>query len=312
MAVCNILWADDQIDSLCDEQTKTLFERFEVKVAGAFRNAKDLCEYIEERGCKGIDAIVVDANFPADEWEANKERDISGLITVSQVINQYKDKCPFILYTGRRDLVSEGAFKYFFNNNYVVMKGESPLLLVDKIKEAIALQSSTEWTVRTKYGEVLDICSRFDDKCAATSKALITKILVGVLENKIEEKQTYFNQLRQEIFEKMQTQFEKQMICPQGLTLNNFKDYLKGTLKGYGNHKHCPKALSEELQYVIKTIQDGSHDADNLKLGVSNYVREKRNCMMIHSLVFGTIDIIVWAIEYLECSDEERNADFWQ
>ncbi len=312
MSVCNILWADDQIDSLCDEKARTLLERYGVRVVAAFRNAEDLCGYLEKHGCSGIDAIVVDANFPSDEWEANNERDISGLIRVSQVIDRYKDKCPFILYTGRRDLVSEGAFKYFFNNNYIVMKGESTSLLVDKIKEVVALQASTEWVVRTKYGAVLDICSKFDAKCAAQSRVLVTKLLAGILENRIEDKQIYFNQLRQEVFEKMHKGFEKQKICPPGLQLNQFKDYLIGNLKGYGNRNHT-EALKEELQYVIKTIQDGSHDASNAKLGVSNYVKETSNCMMLHSVVFGTIDILVWAVGYLnKHTDLEENVDFWE
>ena len=66
-----------------------------------------------------IDAVIVDANFPFDTFQANKERDTMGLKKVAQWVENPQFDYPFILYTGRRALIrgqDKELFEYFLEH----------------------------------------------------------------------------------------------------------------------------------------------------------------------------------------------------
>lgn len=73
----NIVWADDEIDSLYDDVAKKIFRAAGINVIRTFVNAQMLKDFLTETENK-IHAIVVDANFPWKEYQPNNEKDRMG------------------------------------------------------------------------------------------------------------------------------------------------------------------------------------------------------------------------------------------
>ena len=108
-------------------------------------------------------------------------------------------------------------------------------------------------------------------------------------------------------------------IAPEGLSLNDFSRFLclnevevKG--KKYKLTKEVlPKALHMLMQYVIRMVQDGSHEGPNLQYGVHRFVSEKKDTLIIPSILFAIIELISWFVPYLAMNtDVQQNLSNWQ
>jgi hypothetical protein len=67
------------------------------------------------------------------------------------------------------------------------------------------------------------------------------------------------------------------------------------------------------MQYVVRMVQDGSHDMSNLQYGVHRFVSENKDTLIIQSLLFAIIELVSWFILYLEAhTDIQKNLANWQ
>lgn len=315
--VYNIVWADDEIDSLYDDIAKKLFRASGINVIKAFVNAKSLKAFLGETNSP-IHAVVVDANFPWEEFKANKEQDRMGLVKVSQWV-EYFD-FPFILFTGRKDLISgEEAeqFEYFTSNDLVVYKNpaEGIMPLINKIKDTVEFRNSTEWIIDNQYRMELECFKTIDSINNGHSYPLVRGLLIKGRDNTIMNAESYFNDIRTDVLGLMNSTAANYGIVPPDLSLNDFSYFL--CLKSNKFSVIEPimdQALSGVLQYVVTMTQDGSHGKESgLRFHIHDYVREKRDTLILKSIIFAVIELMSRFMEYLvNHTDVERNRMKWK
>ena len=83
----HIIWADDEIDALMDENSMKLLSKQHVEVVKC-NNAAMLEEKLKNVYYR-IDAVIVDANFTAKEYTPD-EKDVSGLRRAMRLMGEYK------------------------------------------------------------------------------------------------------------------------------------------------------------------------------------------------------------------------------
>lgn len=325
----NIVWADDEIDTIFDELTQYKFVKSDVKVVKTFSNAKSLKDYIDNP-TEHIDAIVVDANFPYEQFIANQEKDTLGLQMVSQWINSLKDKYAFILYTGRRNLIEDEIgktiFSYFHENNLIVTKNPATGLsdLIAKIKLEVDGRNSPEWIVNNLYEKQLECFLTFDKICEqklglkSKSYELILGLLSKSISGELIDTERYLNDIRCDVFDNINSLAAHFGIVPPKLSLNDFSRLLcnmnvdsdKSKGKKYAlKVKVLDEALYEPMRYVLRMIQDGSH---NTPEHVRQYIATNNDTILIRSIMFTTIEIMFWFMNYLcEHTDVEINKLNW-
>lgn len=76
MNVYNIVWADDEIDDLLDDETVDELKEQGFNIVGMAHNGKELEQLLEKP--KMVDAVIVDANFNESDTHISSERDTSG------------------------------------------------------------------------------------------------------------------------------------------------------------------------------------------------------------------------------------------
>lgn len=315
--VYNIVWADDEIDSLYDDIAKKLFRASGINVIKAFVNAKSLKAFLGETNSP-IHAVVVDANFPWEEFKANKEQDRMGLVKVSQWVENFD--FPFILFTGRKDLISgEEAeqFEYFTSNDLVVYKNpaEGIMPLINKIKDTVEFRNSTEWIIDNQYRMELECFKTIDSINNGHSYPLVRGLLIKGRDNTIMNAESYFNDIRTDVLGLMNSTAAIFGIVPPDLSLNDFSYFL--CLKSNKFSVIEPimdQALSGVLQYVVTMTQDGSHGKESgLRFHIHDYVREKKDTLILKSIIFAVIELMNRFMEYVvNHTDVERNRMKWK
>lgn len=311
-----IVWADDDVFTLCNKQMLDYLQDKAIDVLERCINAKSLREYMQKAKPGTIDAVVVDANFPFDTFQANKERDTMGLKKVAQWVENPQFDYPFILYTGRRDLINgedKELFEYFIDNQYVVYKDATKGVpaLIAKIKETVDRRYSTAGVMLDHFNKELECAKVFDEICKGRSYPLLLDLLVKSHDNTLEAPQRCLNDIRAEILDKMLSKATECFIVPPGLSLNDFSRLIcKGSLKTnesenestvYSFRKSVlPTGLSMAMEYVVKTTQDGSHYGDKLRYQVRQYIGDSNNVNLIRSLLYAVLELMKWFMLYLE------------
>ena len=309
-----IIWADDEIDALLDENSKALLSKQHVDVVKC-NNAAMLEEKLKNVSHR-IDAVIVDANFTARDFTPSNETIVSGLRKAMMLIGEYKH-LPFYLYTQRinlSDLVDEDELSYFKDNNAIFFKGNGLLPLLDRIKNDVDKINSAEFQIDNQYKKELEYFQIFDKLCDAKSYNLIRELLVQSREGSLTGTEKYFNQFRSEILENMNAKAAHFGIVPEGLSHNNFSLFLCSKAEKYKlNEEVLPKALHMIMQYVVRLVQDGSHKRANLQYEVHQFVSENKDTLIIQSLLFAIIELISWFIPYLAMhTDKQQNLANWQ
>lgn len=308
-----IIWADDEIDALLDEDGKALLSTQHVDVVKC-NNAAMLEEKLKNVSHR-IDAVIVDANFTARDFTPSDERIVSGLRRAMQLREGYKH-IPFYLYTQRpnpSDLVDEDELSYFKDNNAIFFKGNGLLPLLDRIKKDVDKINSAEFRIDNHFKKELDFFKIFDKQCNAKSSHLIRELLIQSREGSLTGTERYFNQFRSEILENMNAVAAHFGIVPEGLSLNNFSLFLCSKADNYKlNEEVLPKALHMIMQYVVRMVQDGSHKRANLQYEVHQFVSENKDTLIIQSLLFAIIELMSWFIPYLAMhTDKQQNLAHW-
>lgn len=317
--IYRIIWADDEIDALLDENSKALLSKQHVEVIKC-NNAAMLEEKLKNVNHR-IDAVIVDANFTINDFTPSKETIISGLRRAMQLMEGYKH-LPFYLYTQRvnlSDLVEdERELSYFKDNNAIFYKGNGLLPLLYRIKNDVDKINSAEFQIDNQYEKELKYFLVFDKQCKAKSHDLIRELLIQSREGSLTCTERYFNQFRSEILENMKAVAAHFGIVPEGLSLNDYSRFLclqevKVNEEKYKLNKEVlPRALHLLLEHIVKMVQDCSHKRD-IRYGVHQFISENKDTLIIQSLLFAIIELISWFIPYLVMhTDKQQNLANWQ
>ena len=311
--IYRIIWADDEIDALLDENSKALISKQHVEVIKC-NNAAMLEEKLKNVNHR-IDAVIVDANFTVRDFTPSNETVVSGLRKAMMLIGEYKH-LPFYLYTQRvnlSDLVDEDELCYFKDNDAIFFKSNGLLPLLDRIKNDVDNYNSAAFQIDNLFKKELNFFQIFDKQCNAKSYNLIRELLIQSREGALTGAEDYFNQFRSKILENMNAVAAHFGIVPEGLSLNDFSRFLCSKAEKYKLKKEIlPKALHMLMEYVVRMVQDGSHKRGNIQYGVHQFVSENKDTLIIQSLLFATIELMSWFIPYLATNtDIQKNSANW-
>ena len=108
----NIIWADDEIDDLLDEDTIEDLKSNGFKVLGMAHDGQELELYLDQYS-EMVDAVIVDANFNESDMEIKSERDTSGLTFARSLYTHKLSKSvPFFIFTNRSDELLKEIYQY--------------------------------------------------------------------------------------------------------------------------------------------------------------------------------------------------------
>ena len=316
--IYRIIWADDEIDALLDENSKALLSNQHVEVIKC-NNAAMLEEKLKNVNHR-IDAVIVDANFTVRDFTPSNETVVSGLRKAMMLIGEYKH-LPFYLYTQRvnlSDLVDEDELCYFKDNDAIFFKSNGLLPLLDRIKNDVDNYNSAAFQIDNLFKKELNYFQIFDKQCNAKSYNLIRELLIQSREGALIGTEKYFNQFRSEILENMKVVATHFGIAPEGLSLNDFSRFICLKEVEVKDEKHklnkevLPRALHLLMGHVVMMVQDGSHKRD-IRYGVHQFVSENKDTFIIQSLLYAIIELISWFIPYLAThADKQLNSANWQ
>ena len=315
--VYNIIWADDEIDTLIDERVIEDLKKKEFNLIGVARNGIELELRMKENN--NIDAVIVDANFNETDTRIVSERDTSGLTYARSLYHRYEKKLPFFLYSGRSEELLKEIYQFnqaflsdfprherWFSKNHREEYDE----MLNKIKVVVDEVKSPRFILRNRYTFELNAASLFDAEDA------ILDFLVRDYTNTLGEIVEPFVMIRR-ITECLFDQCAKlKLIPPINDNINGTSKYFK-----FGEYKKdkvvqyrmlgtplMPKPMAVALDYMVDITQDASHSKEGLKYKVDEYYKQTKDVMLLRSVAYILIDVIKWfATTALAHNDKEIN-----
>lgn len=299
--VFNIIWLDDEIDSLYKKHKGELFDAGITVLGKGAQNVEEF-ELQMQNFRNVVDAVVTDANFNLKE-----KNDCDGLIDVSYLIKKYNNKrpIPFIVFTGRDNIRSIVHAKTIRQFDEIVSKQDEKGInaLIDRIKALILKVNSKEFRIHNKYKKELEAASLIP----GNEECLMNALLYEYSED-WDKTEDYFNPMRK-VVESIFSACKKDGIIPDVGELNQISNFL-------GNNSHekyvmrqeiMPKSLARGLWYFLDITQDGSHKKEGLSLKVGDYVRETQNINLFRSVLYIAMDLCLW---YAKCKEELKVPDY--
>lgn len=299
--VCNIVWVDDEIDTLLTDSKKNILKRGGFELIGIARTFKDF-SHIMATCYDRIDAVITDANFNS-ESSPKSEKDLSGFVRMREHIHEYNQKrdIPFYLFTGRRDFLLEkyedGELDYFEINNRYFTKGEFEEML-EQIRKDVEHINSPSFRIRKKYAKELEAAKLID----GNEECLMNALLYDYSED-WKNTEDYFNPMRKMV-ERIFVECKNSRIVPKNIKLSGWNRFLENKDNVYsireGVGEIMPKPLIYNLDYFLHITQDGSHGDGDLELGIDAYVRENRNINLFRTVLYIAMDLCLWYAKNLK------------
>lgn len=307
--VYNILWADDEIDTLeKNEATRYLFLSKGVNLLQGVTTSERLHQALDIYKDK-VDAVIIDANFSREDVDYLQPNDISGLIHSATLLELYniKREIPFFLYTARKgklsNLCRNKELFYFEKNDRIFLKGNINPLLNQIIEDVDKIQSVERW-VQLRYGKLLGRVKKIDEKAAITLEDFLRAEARDV---DFDKAGVMFNSLRK-IVEIIVDHCHNELVVPREVKgLNAFAYFWSkvgfkekdnnGNVKKIWKPKSkdlMPELLSESLGKVIEILQDGSHATEELNLRVADYVQENKTPFVFRFCLHYVLELLMW------------------
>lgn len=323
MNVYNVVWADDEIDDLLDDETVDELKKQGFNILGKAHYGKELEQLLEKPEL--VDAVIVDANFPESDTQIGSERDTSGLTCARSIYtHMLKRSIPFFLLTNRTDELLNEIYQYYpnFFEDFPRHKRwfkksdiEEYNNMFEEIKKAVDESKSTSFIVRNRYKLELNAASLIDG-----TNEFIYEFLVREFENTLTEIKEPFVSVRRSI-EKIFGKCEKMRLIPPISDNTNgtaayflYNKYSTKEETGYKTHFEMlgddilPKPLAQSLKYIVDITQDGAHSKNDMKLKVDEYFEKTKDILLLRSVVFVLIDIVKWfAVTLMRNNDPDVN-----
>ncbi len=299
--VFNIIWLDDEIDTLYNRHKKELIDDgIKVLDKGA-HNVEEFEQQIQKHR-NFVDAVVTDANL-----NLKVKDDFDGLIDVSYLIKKYNKErsIPFIVFTGRDNIFEKVHNKTIGQFDAIISKQDERGIeaLISMIKNIVLKVNSKEFRIHNKYRKEIEAASLIP----GNKESLINALLYEYSED-WENTKDYFNPMRK-IADSIFSACKREGIIPDVGDLNKISTFLdKNNHETYSiTEEIIPKPLARALWYFLDITQDASHDKDGLRLKVSEYVRENQNINLFRSVLYIAMDLCLW---YQKCKEEMNSSDY--
>lgn len=323
MNVYNIIWADDEIDALLEDEDIEDLKSQGFNIVGKAHNGVELEKLLMSP--ETFDAVIIDANFNESNNEVSSERDTSGL-TYARILykSQLKEKVPFFLFTGRSDEQLKERYQYvsdfqkdFPRHKRWFNKGQNEWdEMFNEIKNTVDNMRTPYFIVRNRYVEELNAASLFDDVYT-----FVLDFLIRDYNNDFEDYVEPFITVRRKI-EKIFAQCEEWGIIPP------ISDNTNGTAAYFLHNKYrikdtegkviypyqmlvkdiMPKPLAHSLNHIVEITQDASHSKDKMKLKIDEYFNKTKDILLLRSVIYIFLDVLKWfARTLIEHQDKEVN-----
>ena len=334
MNVYNVVWADDEIDTLLNEN-EYLLEDLEdngIKVVGRAHNGKELGDIL--KASNEIDAIIVDANFNEGSNPVTIERGHSGLDYARNLYHQKLEKSiPMFLYTGRAEDVLKEMFKdnpCFFEDfrryeNWFSKSAEDELdRLLTAIKKAVDESKTHSFIIRNHYRNVFEGLSSLgiSDVSWPILRDILTPLHYPEDDPSFKPVQHY-NQLRQ-VLEYLFRACNKVGVLPdqclpnEKVNLHQCSCYLAGkdceiAKVRYGEigERVVPNYIENIIRAILEFGNIHSHTVDLDKhdsLVIENIFKTAESRYLIFGLALQLCEVVIWFSDYLpKHNDKEIN-----
>lgn len=330
-SVYNIVWADDEIDDLLDEQDIADYAEQGFHFVGLAHNGEELASFLEK--VESIDAVIVDANFNESHDDVGNDRDVSGLSYARFLyIQKFNRKIPFFLFTGRTDELLEDKYKdnlekfkedFPRHKRWFHKNGDEQKAMFDAIKQTVDEMRTPQFIVRNRYEKELKAAKQIDD----TTYNFILDFLMREYNNDLDCIGNPFNDVRK-IIDAIFGKCKALNIIPPIDAMNGIADYFqyanyspwdKDANKRVIQYKMLgnpimPKPLAFALKSFIVIAQDGSHRNDELNIKVDEYFNTTRDILFLRSVVYILLDVIKWFTATAEKhpDDEINELTLWE
>jgi hypothetical protein len=319
--VYNIVWADDEIDDLLDDETTEDLEAQGFKVIKKAHNGHELEVCFDKP--EQIDAVIVDANFNERAKKVESERVTTGLDYARSIyVHKLNRSIPFFLFTGRSDEMLKDVYKdrsevldefprhtRWFNK----LSSSDFSLMLEAIKQTVDERNSPSFIVRNRYYNELKAAAKIYG-----AEDFIFEFLLSDYENRLKDMVEPFIRMRR-IIEKIFTACENlKIIPPISDDVNGTSAYLfynkyrkQDATKTYKylyrmKEDIIRKPIAQSLNYLVEITQDASHSKGKLKLKVDEYFENTKDTLLLKSNAFILIDVVRW---FAETSDSHKESD---
>ncbi len=309
--VINVVWCDDNIESLYNESRKELFANHNCYLYKKAKTVNELKDILKEDK-EFIDAVIVDFNVGENEL-IPKEMSASGFQWIHKHLEEYSP-LPFYLFSGRdRSFINkkyadydwEMEGDYFFSpnenieskrNRYYHLQDLDELLT--NLEEEVSNICTPEFKIRQEYSKAFKVINKFNLEGAVFIDILLSN--ENIDRYKIIHKA---NPLRM-VIENLISKLENENIIPEGYSLNKMHELLRGDDKinsiKYSSEHYMHASLADAFKFFIDYTQDGSHDKESTKGNNKltekfvNYLRKSKDIYIIKALAIICLDIIQW------------------
>lgn len=295
----NVLWVDDMpTEEFMNEAYDYGLDITSVKsVNGGIATLKDKT--------KVWDAIILDANCKITD-NVQEQPSLMALKKAVEELVHIRADVPWFVYTGGDYEGVEHLIYMIKERDYddrpFYEKPQQRYNLYDNIKKAVS--HNELFKLRKKYPREFEAAEIID---GATQ--LLQEGLTYNYNEEWRDVQDYFNPARkicERIFDKLKDQ---KKLPPIG-KLNTMSKLLS---KGKIDDDNCyyelkkevmPAPLAHSLRFFLDITQDGSHDKGDLDLGVDSYIRKSHNINLFNSILFLTMDLLLWYKNFIDKSKD--------
>lgn len=260
---------------------------------------------------KAWDAIILDANCKIT-GEQQEQPSLDALKKSLYELVNIRPDVPWFVYTaGDYDGLDKVEFlikERPYDKKPFYHKPSDYKELIETIKNVATKKEL--FALKRKYQREFDAASLID---GATQELI--KGLTYNYDDSWADVQDYFNPARK-IIERIFNNLKKKELLPPIKQLNGMskflyeKKYEDDNCSFNLNMDIMPKPLCHSLKYFLDITQDGSHDTDDLKLGVDSYIRSTHNTNLYNSILFIAMDLLLW---YKTFSETKASKDeIWE
>lgn len=302
----NIVWCDDEIDTLLTEETSSIFDKHGCHILETTKTADELISFL--KGNENIvDAVIVDFNLGKGNPIPN-EKQADGFRHIHDRIEDYP-YIPFYLYSARdegkiEDIYRELQFSidddYFFSENGNVVDGgvryfykpqdDSLSQLLNMLVEEVNTINTPEYQIRNEYAGAFKAIKTF----GVDSKVFMDILLMSDTSNCNQDLDKIPNALRKVI----EDVFTSKHFTPNWYNLNQIPNLLSGkdaNSKYYKSEDFMHPSLAQAFSFFLNCTNDGSHSTSQLKIRFDEYLQTTQDVYIIKSLAIIGLDLIKWA-----------------
>lgn len=307
--IVNIIWADDDIDSILDDICIRDLESKGFKIVGKAHDGVELKHLLDSSA--NANAVIVDANFCEEGIPEDDELVSTGFEYARFLQRERNGRVPFFLFTGRSESILREKYRLLGSNALddfprhirwfsKTITAEFDMMF-DAIRSEVESINSSEFIIDNRYNAELEAVAFLGEKCKETIRTLLIQDYTNTLDSNVDP----FNGLRK-IVEVAFDKLQDYAIIPPINEINGTIRYLHNDEWSNRNHTIryialkkgiLHKSVASSLWNCIKLIQDGSHRNNRLVYKVDIYWEGSKDTNFLRSIFWSLLNLIKWTFD---------------